>query len=321
MDIDIYLTGKNSNGVEQKVQIPVIPETIPNDLEGRFSEYDILKVGEVHVPNGKNLEEYGWESFFPGEARKGSRIIRKWTDPATLNSLMKYWLRAGTELNLIVTGTKINKDVYISEYHPEFKLLGDYYYSIKFIEARHIEVSSTKRKSKTTKKKVKVKKGQTLRKLAKKYLGSSKKYKLIYNANKKLIDARNKKERKKHPKKKISKYTIYKGQTLVIPGVSSSKSVANSRVLELKKAMNKDGYCKLKLDNKLTSAMKTAMKKIALRSGKKGQVVRFVQKYVKAKVDGTYGSSTRTKVKAYQRKHKLTINGVADYKTLLKMIS
>ena len=56
MDIDIYLTGKNSNGVEQKVQIPVIPETIPNDLEGRFSEYDILKVGEVHVPNGKNLE-------------------------------------------------------------------------------------------------------------------------------------------------------------------------------------------------------------------------------------------------------------------------
>ena len=320
MAIDIYLKGKNSKGKEQKVQIPVIPESLTNDLEGKFSEYDILKIGEVHVPNGKNLEEYGWESFFPGKARKGSRIIRKWEDPATLNSLMKYWLRSGTELNLIVTGTKINKEVYISEYHPEFKLLGDYYYSIKFIEARHVEVSSTKRKSKTTKKKVKVKKGDTLQKLAKKYLGSKKKYKLIYNANKKLIDARNKKECKKHPKKKISKYTIYKEQVLVIP-VSSSKSVSNSKVEELKKAMNKDGYSKLKVDKNLTSSMKATMKKITIRTGKRGQVVRFVQKMVGIKQDGICNSKTVTAIKTYQRKHKLTIDGVAGYKTLLKMIS
>lgn len=320
--MDIYITGKNSKGKNQKVRIPIIPESLENDLEGRFSEYEILKTGEVHVPNGKNLEEYGWECFFPGKARQGSRLIHgSWSDPASLNSLMKYWLRSGTELNLNIVGTKLNKEVYISEYHSEIKLLNDYYYTIKFIEARHISVSSTKRKAKTVKKKVKVKKGDTLQKLAKKYLGSKKKYKTIYNANKKVIDARNKKERKKHPKKKISKYTIYKGQTLVIPGVAASKTVANSRVLELKKAMNKDGYCKLKADNKLTSAMKTAMKKMNIRSGRRGQVVKFVQKYVKATQDGVFGSKTRTKVKSYQRKHKLTINGVADYKTLLKMIS
>ena len=155
--------------------------------------------------------------------------------------------------------------------------------------------------------------------LAKKYLGSSKKYKLIYNANKKLIDARNKKERKKHPKKKISKYTIYKGQVLVIP-VPSSKSVSNSKVTELKKAMNKDGYSKLKVDKKLTSAMKSAMKKIKIRRGRRGKVVKFVQKIVRTKQDGIYGSKTAAAVKRYQRKHKLTVDGVVGYKTLLKMI-
>ena len=43
--------------------------------------------------------------------------------------------------------------------------------------------------------------------------------------------------------------------------VQSSKSVSNSKVEELKKAMNKDGYSKLKVDKKLTSSMKSAMKK------------------------------------------------------------
>ena len=98
--------------------------------------------------------------------------------------------------------------------------------------------------------------------------------------------------------------------------VPSSKSVSNSKVEELKKAMNKDGYSKLKVDKKL----KSAMKKITIRTGRKGQVVKFVQKMVGVKQDGACGSKTVTAIKTYQRKHKLTVTGVADYKTLLKMI-
>lgn len=317
--MDIYITGKNSKGNDQKIQIPIIPEEIESSIEGKFAEYDIYKLGQVSVPNGKNLSELSWECFFPGEARKGMKFVRKWTDPATLDALMKYWAKYGKVVNVCITGTKINVDMRVSEYDSTVKSLNDYYYTVRFIDYEKISVSSTKRSTKTTKKKVKVKKGQTLRKLAKKYLGSSKKYKVIYNANKKLIDSRNKKERKKHPKKKISKYTIYKGQVLVIP-VPSSKLVSNSKVEELKKAMNKDGYSKLKVDKKLTSSMKSAMKKIKIRTGRKGQVVKFVQKMVGVKQDGTCGSKTVSAIKTYQRKHKLTVTGVADYKTLLKMI-
>ena len=268
--MDIYITGKNSKGNDQKIQIPIIPEEIESSIEGKFAEYDIYKLGQVSVPNGKNLSELSWECFFPGEARKGMKFVRKWTDPATLDALMKYWAKYGKVVNVCITGTKINVDMRVSEYDSTVKSLNDYYYTVRFIDYEKISVSSTKRSTKTT-------------------------------------------------KKKISKYTIYKGQVLVIP-VPSSKLVSNSKVEELKKAMNKDGYSKLKVDKKLTSSMKSAMKKITIRTGRKGQVVKFVQKMVGVKQDGTCGSKTVSAIKTYQRKHKLTVTGVADYKTLLKMI-
>ena len=167
--MDIYITGKNSKGNDQKIQIPIIPEEIESSIEGKFAEYDIYKLGQVSVPNGKNLSELSWECFFPGEARKGMKFVRKWTDPATLDALMKYWAKYGKVVNVCITGTKINVDMRVSEYDSTVKSLNDYYYTVRFIDYEKISVSSTKRSTKTTKKKVKVKKGQTLRKLAKKY--------------------------------------------------------------------------------------------------------------------------------------------------------
>ena len=51
--MDIYITGKNSKGNDQKIQIPIIPEEIESSIEGKFAEYDIYKLGQVSVPNGK----------------------------------------------------------------------------------------------------------------------------------------------------------------------------------------------------------------------------------------------------------------------------
>lgn len=321
MGIDIYIEGKNSKGKNQKVTIPIIPESIAFSQEARFAEYEILNFGQVFKPSGKNLADLSWESFFPGDARRGMKIVRGsvWTKASTLDDLMKYWLSKGTELNVRIAGTKINIDAFISEYSSEIKYLGDYFYTIGFKECEKITVSTTKRKA-DTKKKVTVKKGDTLQSLAKKYLGDKKKYKQLYKANKKLIDDRNKKERKKHPKKKISKYTIYKGQVLTIPS-SSATTIQNDRVLALKTAINKDGYAKLTLNKKLDSATKAAMKKITIRTGRKGQVVKFVQKMVGVKQDGVCGVKTVAAIKTYQRTKGLTVDGVAGYKTLLKMIA
>ena len=44
--MDIYITGKNSKGNDQKIQIPIIPEEIESSIEGKFAEYDIYKLGQ-----------------------------------------------------------------------------------------------------------------------------------------------------------------------------------------------------------------------------------------------------------------------------------
>ena len=43
---------------DQKIQIPIIPEEIESSIEGKFAEYDIYKLGQVSVPNGKNPVSY-----------------------------------------------------------------------------------------------------------------------------------------------------------------------------------------------------------------------------------------------------------------------
>ena len=46
-----------------------------------------------------------------------------------------------------------------------------------------------------------------------------------------------------------------------------------------------------------------------------------MQKMVGTKQDGTCKAKDTAAIKTYQRKKGLTVTGVADYKTLLKMVS
>ena len=65
--MDIYITGKNAKGANQKIQLPVIPEEIETSLDGKFAEYDIYRFGQINVPNGKNLSgNAGGESSAEG---------------------------------------------------------------------------------------------------------------------------------------------------------------------------------------------------------------------------------------------------------------
>lgn len=317
--MEIYITGTAGSGAIQKVTLPVIPEKIQYSSETRFAEYEILNKGQVLVPDGKNLFDLSWESFFPGEILKGSRLVHTWTDAQVLDNLFKFWRESGTPLNVCITGTNINADVHIAEYNSAYEGL-HLAYEVGFKECEKIIVSAQGSASAKTGISVKVKKGDTLQKLAKKYLGDRKKYKKIYKANKKLIDKRNKKERKKHPGKKVSKYKIYKDQVLVIP-TGKTAMIQNDRVEELKRAIKKDGYADITVNRKLNAATRAAMKKITVRTGRKGQVVKFVQKMIGTKQDGTCKAKDTAAIKAYQRKKGLTVTGVADYKTLLKMVS
>lgn len=114
------------------------------------------------------------------------------------------------------------------------------------------------------------------------------------------------------------------------PKKETTSNISTS-CLELQKAINKDKIAKLKEDGICGDNTLTAINKICLKAqknsktgtystGSTGNVVKFVQKKVGANADGNYGSNTRNKVIAFQKKHKLVQDGICGPKTLLKMI-
>lgn len=332
MNINIYESGNTSS----YITLPMLPETMEYSSSSRFQEYEILDLGKVMIPKGRNLCRIAWEGIFPAYVRKGQSYIQKEVNPLNKGKKIsdtdlkkpEFYInfleskRTGNKkVELLISDSVINKrTMYIEEFKYKLTSVGDYKYTIQFVDAVDLILNqSTKRSSKKTKKyKVKSNK-ETLRDLAKKYYGDGKKYQTIYKANKKKIDQRVIKERKKNPK--LSKYSIFKGQVLLIPSVSSTEK-RKVAILALQKAMNKDkGQYKKVIENgRLDSKTKAAMKQIFIKKGKRGEVVKFVQGRVGASKDGICGDSTVKKIKNYQRKNGLKVDGIAGYATLTKMV-
>ena len=211
--------------------------------------------------------------------------------------------------------------MYVNEFTCTLSAAGDYKYTISFIEASDLKLNRTVRKSKKGTKKYKVgKNSETLRDISKKFYGDGSKYQRIYKANKALIDKKNAEMKKKGEKVK-SKYTIYRGQVLTIPPATSAEKKKLS-ILALQKAINKDKkYGKVPTNGKLDASTNTVLKKIFIKIGSRGEVVKFVQGKVGATKDGICGSKTKAKIKKYQRKHNLSADGIAGIDTLTKMVS
>lgn len=216
--MDIYLTPSGGD----KIQFPMLPEKIQMGADARYMTYSIISLGDVKIPRGKATKEISWSGMFPGAARKGNRLVRKFTKPDTLIKQLEKYRDNGTKCTLLCTGTSINCTVYVSSFKGKYSGgSGDFYYDIKFIVVQEIKIYTTnelkikapaarpaskkKAKKKKTEKKTKtytVKSGDCLWRIAQKHLGSGAKYMQIYNLNKDKI---------KNPN------LIYPGQVLTLP--------------------------------------------------------------------------------------------------------
>lgn len=221
MNIDIYIKERNGS---REMRIPILPEEIKYSSGGVImATYDIINRGEVAIPTGTGLAGLSWESEFPGKLQKNQSMQRgQWQAPSAYISMLEDWKSKGAALNVLVTNSPINMDVYLEDYsHTPAGAFGDIGYEVKFIEDKFSTIKITQPSSgSTTKRTAKetstytIKKGDTLWAISQKFLGSGAKWETIYNSNKSIIEQ----TAKKYGKSSSDHgWWIYPGVTLSIP--------------------------------------------------------------------------------------------------------
>lgn len=220
--MDIYI--KEANGA-QEIRIPWLPDKLQCISNGtRMASFDIINQGELNLPNGTNLTEFKWESKLPGSGHSDLPFLRgSWTDPKSIQTIWSKWRAEMTPLTLIVTGTPINHDVYLSDYNVTYEGgAGDYTYEIAF-KARRKDINILVTTMQQTAavgsgggnaKSYTVVRGDTLWGIARRFFGSGTKWSVIYDANSSVIES----TAKRYGKKSSDHgHWIYPGCVLSIP--------------------------------------------------------------------------------------------------------
>lgn len=218
----------------REISIPVLPEKLTVKAAGKNERTTVLELGEIYILRKKGLREVAWESFFPvnnapyvtGTIREPIDIVRAIENSRDTPSPIRFIL-VGTDLDI-----NIRFGIESFEYDERAGEVGDIYYSIKLVEwkdyspkriilppvqaVQAVAVKSVQAKeparpgSPPPAKTHAVARGDSLWAIAKKYYGDGSRYPEIYNANKAIIDGRNKGTGN-------PKYTIYPGQVFTIP--------------------------------------------------------------------------------------------------------
>ncbi|MEW9093938.1 MAG: LysM peptidoglycan-binding domain-containing protein [Clostridiaceae bacterium] len=193
------------NDGDEGFVLPVLPEKIEFNEGGNNKTFDIINLGEINVINKPKLIRISFESYFPKNT--GPYVSsEKFFSPDFYISKIREWRERQEKVRFIFTGSPLDiNDLFTIE---NLKLtekggeVGDIYYSIelkryKTYAARKVFVATEQ--NNTSKATVKtnqsrpvekskpkthtVVNGDTLWKIAKKYLGDGSRYKEIAQLN------------------------------------------------------------------------------------------------------------------------------------------
>jgi hypothetical protein len=192
--MDIFLTDFKTS---EHIRFPMLPEDIRVQSRGIFESYNIMAKGSVMLPYGEELTGFSWSGIFPGEARKHDPYINEWQSPNELLRLLEIFRTKEKKLRLLVTETSINRDVYIQSLTGQYKGgYGDYHYTLNLIHAKDLFIKM-RGKSDTPKADERpepppvttytVISGDTLWRIAQRFLGEGRRYPEIHAANRDVI--------------------------------------------------------------------------------------------------------------------------------------
>lgn len=216
--MNIFLLAPNGEGL----YIPVNPPEIVIRRGKLYETVTLLNLGEVDFAHGAKVTEITFSSFFPAEYDPSYCQYAELPDPQEAMNKLTKWMGATHPVRLIITGTIINVLVNISAHDSNFQggEPGDVYYDLtcrtwREVKVRKIDTQAsakattktvnkpaTATKSVSTSKKTEtrsrtdikpigktyvVQPGDSLYKIAKIKYGDGSKFKVIHNANRKLI--------------------------------------------------------------------------------------------------------------------------------------
>ena len=230
--VNTYTIWLNYDNDKQCYIFPVTPEKITYSVNGILNSISVDKLGEIFHKGKREAATISWSSFFPKKFSDQYCSCGKkhFHTPATMHKWILKMMNAPNPAHLVMVGGPFAIDMYvvIKSYkaYEEGGDVGSINYTIEFKEYRSVEIKKIqvlKKKAETVKKRVNntvndriyvVQKGDTLRKIAKKYYGHKSQWKKIYNANHDLIHKTAKEHGHRHSH--YGKY-IYPGTKLAIP--------------------------------------------------------------------------------------------------------
>ena len=188
---------------DKAIRLPVMPSEFERVIDANYETNNIIGLGDVATFAGNGLAQLSLSSFFPNHEYSFNAYSNV-PKPYDLAHIFKEWKNKGVVVRVILTGTDINQEMYITNYsYGEKDGTGDVYYSMDLLEYRPITIptitentsNNTQNTSRptennpnnantSTQKTHKVKKGDCLWDIAQKYYGKGSLYPKIKEANK-----------------------------------------------------------------------------------------------------------------------------------------
>ena len=119
---------------DKAVRLPVVPSEFERVIDANYETNNIIGLGDVAIFNSNGLAQLSLSSFFPNHEYSFNAYSNV-PKPYDMVSYFKQWKNKGTVVRVILTGTDINQEMYITNFsYGEKDGTGDVYYSMDLLE-------------------------------------------------------------------------------------------------------------------------------------------------------------------------------------------
>ncbi|MEG1894646.1 MAG: LysM peptidoglycan-binding domain-containing protein [Oscillospiraceae bacterium] len=193
MTTNKYQMWLTANGEREKLQFPVLPETIKTDKGSKNQSVSIAGLGEITVIQSRPAIKFSFSCFFPSTDFPGISVGYI-PIPHTAVGKITEWKESKKPVHFIITGCNVDLYCTIEDFqtHEDGGDVGTIYYSIALKEYREITVRQVKVEIRTQKASVRaaparvdntspprtytVRRGDCLWNIAQRFLGSGSRY-------------------------------------------------------------------------------------------------------------------------------------------------